>query len=151
VIDYTGRFSFPVPPHQLWAAIERLDDFERWWGWLSEFEVTGSGLGEGTVLRGTVSPPVPYRIRIEVELHRCIPDQLIDARVRGDLSGNAQLRLQPDGNGTVVDVAWSLQMRERPMRIAARIAYPLLRWGHDRVVDGTVSSFRRQLQIGNNR
>jgi hypothetical protein len=31
------------------------------------------------------------------------------------------------------------------MRIAARIAKPLLQWGHDRVVDATVDSFRRQL------
>jgi hypothetical protein len=34
---------------------------------------------------------------------------------------------------------------QRPMRIAARIAKPVLRWGHDRVVDATVDSFRRQL------
>jgi len=31
------------------------------------------------------------------------------------------------------------------MRIAARVAYPLLRWGHDRVVDATVDGLRRQL------
>ena len=147
-MDYTGRFSFPVPPPQLWAAIERLDHFEQWWGWLGQFQVDGSGLREGTVLRGIVSPPVPYRVRVEVELQRCVPGQLIDAGVSGDLSGDAHLRLEPDGDGTVIDVAWSLQMLQRPVRIAARLAYPLLRWGHDRVVDTTVSSFRRQLQVG---
>jgi len=31
------------------------------------------------------------------------------------------------------------------MRLAARAAAPLLRWGHDRVVDMTVAGFRRQL------
>jgi hypothetical protein len=36
-------------------------------------------------------------------------------------------------------------MMQRPMRIAARVAYPLLRWGHDRVVDATVDGLRRQL------
>jgi uncharacterized protein YndB with AHSA1/START domain len=147
-MDYRARFSFPVPPHQLWAAVERLDQFERWWGWLGELHVEGPGLRDGTVLRGTVSPPLPHRIRVEVELQRCVPGQLIDARVRGDLYGHAHLRLQPDGDGTVTDVVWSLEMRQGPMRIGARLAYPLLRWGHDRVVDATVSSFRRQLQVG---
>jgi hypothetical protein len=30
------------------------------------------------------------------------------------------------------------------LRIAARVAYPALRWGHDRVVDTAVSGFRRR-------
>src|SRR6202035_1192956 len=107
-----GPLLFPVPPPQLWAAIERLDQFERWWGWLGELHVEGPGLGEGTVLRGTVPPPVPYRIRIEVELQRCVAGQLIDARVSGDLSGHAHLRLPPDADGTVTDVAWSLEIRQ---------------------------------------
>jgi len=34
---------------------------------------------------------------------------------------------------------------QRPMRVAARVAYPVLRWGHDRVVDATVAGFRRHL------
>ena len=40
---------------------------------------------------------------------------------------------------------WTLEMMQAPMRMAARIAYPLLRWGHDRVVDATVDGFRRHL------
>jgi carbon monoxide dehydrogenase subunit G len=146
-MDYTGRFSFPVPPEHVWAAIERLDRFESWWSWLGQLQVDGTGLQEGSVLRGTVSPPVPYRMRVEVELQRCIPCQLIDARVTGDLAGDAHLRIQPDGSSTVTDVDWSLEMLQRPMRVAARVAFPLLRFGHDRVVDGTVSAFRRQLRV----
>jgi hypothetical protein len=144
-MDYSGRFFFPVPPEELWSAIERLDQFERWWGWLGHLQVDGTGLQEGSVLRGTVSPPVPYRMRINVELTRSVRGELIDAVVSGDLAGDAHLRLRPDGQGTIADVAWSLEMLQRPMRLAARVAYPLLRWGHDRVVEATVSSFRRQL------
>jgi hypothetical protein len=146
-MDYTGRFTFPVPPDHLWAAIERLDDFERWWGWLGHLQVEGTGLEEGSVLRGTVSPPVPYRMRVEVELQRCVPYQLIDARVTGDLAGDAHLRIHADGASSITDVDWSLEMLQRPMRVAARVAYPLLRWGHDGVVEATVSAFRRQLRL----
>jgi hypothetical protein len=37
-------------------------------------------------------------------------------------------------------------MMQRPMRVAARVAPPVLRWGHDRVVDATVAGFRRHLR-----
>lgn len=144
-IDYTGRFGFPVPPSEVWTAIARLDQFERWWGWLSELEVDGPGLQTGSVLRGTVAPPVPYRMRVCVELDRCASERLIDASVTGDLVGEAHLRLYPTSGGTVAEVAWTLEMMQLPMRVAARVAHPLLRWGHDRVVEATVSGFRSQL------
>jgi hypothetical protein len=40
-------------------------------------------------------------------------------------------------------------MTQLSMRVAARFAHPLLRWGHDRVVDATVAAFRRQLEAAN--
>ena len=36
-------------------------------------------------------------------------------------------------------------MMQRPMRMAARVAHPLLRFGHDRVVEATVAGYRRHL------
>lgn len=145
LMDYAGRFGFPVPPAEMWSAISQLDRFETWWGWLANLEVDGGGLQTASVLRGTVSPPVPYRMRVAIELTECVPAELIDASVSGDLAGEAHLRLRPSIEGTVADVTWSLEMRQTPMRVAARIAYPLLRWGHDRVVEATVAGFRSQL------
>ena len=147
-MDYTGRFDFPVKPPELWDAIQRLDQFERWWGWLGDLAVEGDGLQEGSVLHGTVAPPVPYRMRVDVQLRHCVPGRLIDASVTGDLRGDAHLRMQPSRSGTVTDVAWSLEMLQLPMRLAARVAYPLLRWGHDCVVEATVREFRSQLRPG---
>jgi uncharacterized protein YndB with AHSA1/START domain len=148
LMDYTGRFDFPVTPTELWDALLRLDQFESWWGWLGDLTVDGPGLHTGSRLHGTVAPPVPYRMHVDVELRRCVPERLIDASVTGDLRGDAHLRIQPCREGTVTDVAWSLEMRQVPMRLAARVAYPLLRWGHDRVVDATVRGFRSQLRSG---
>ena len=150
-MDYAGRFTFPVAPLELWAAIERVDQFERWWSWLGDLRIDGDGLQPGSVLHGTVAPPVPYRMRVAVEIGRCEPGELIDAKVTGDLAGDARLRIGPDatdGDATVAQVAWSLEMKQLPMRVAARFAHPLLRWGHDRVVEATVAGFRRQLASG---
>lgn len=148
VIDYREAFHFPAAPERVWSVIERVDGFERWWGWLSEFRLEGGALRPGAVLHGVVSPPVPYRMRVRVEVEDCEPPFLIDAAVHGDLEGRAGILLRGQGGGTVVDAAWTIEMMQRPMRIAARVAHPFLRWGHDRVVEATVRGFRRQLETG---
>ena len=149
VMDYAGRFAFPVSPAELWDAIERFDQFEGWWSWLGDLKIDGDGLQAGSRLIGTVAPPLPYRMQVTVQLERCEHPRFVDASVGGDLAGPAHLRLHPtgtgSGTGTVAEVDWSLEMRQLPMRVAARVAYPVLRWGHDRVVEATVSGFRRSL------
>ena len=145
LVDYQGAFRFGVPPEVVWGAIERTGEFEAWWGWLGEFRLDGPGLEAGSVLVGVVSPPLPYQMRIRVELEQCVRPSSIEASVHGDLEGHGRLELSPDGDGTVASVTWTIEMMQRPMRTAARFAYPLLRWGHDRVVDATVHGFRRQL------
>jgi carbon monoxide dehydrogenase subunit G len=145
VMSYAGRFAFPVTPAELWGAIGRFDQFERWWSWLGNLKIEGDGLQAGSRLIGTVAPPVPYRMRVIVELEKCEQGQSVDASISGDLAGPAHLRLFPTETGTDAEIAWDLEMRQLPMRVAARVAYPLLRWGHDQVVEATVNGFRRQL------
>ncbi|MGE5291385.1 MAG: SRPBCC family protein [Micromonosporaceae bacterium] len=149
-VDYSAAFWFPVTPDRLWAIVERFDLFESWWGWLRDFRADDDALVDGNVLHGTIVPPVPYRLHLKVRLRRCRRPRLIEAAVNGDLSGRAALRLEDAGDGTRVAVAWSLEMRSAPLRVAARVAYPLMRWGHDRVVEMAVSGFRRRaLAVGN--
>jgi carbon monoxide dehydrogenase subunit G len=146
VIEYRRDFEFPVSPAEMWAAIEDAEAFEAWWPWLREFTIDGGSLRRGSVLRGLVVPPVPYRMRVEVELVRCRRPSLIDAVVGGDLEGEAHLRFRRSGSGTRAEVAWRVEMMQRPMRIANRLARPLLVRGHDAVVQATVRGFRRQLE-----
>lgn len=129
----------------MWRTIQEVDQFESWWPWLEDFRLEGDVLQSGAVLHGVVAPPVPYRMRIEVELTRCDPEHAIDALVRGDLEGEASLEIDPHGAGSVVEVAWRVEMMQGPMRLADRFAHPLLQWGHDRVVELTVAGFRRRL------
>ncbi len=143
-VDFEGEFWFPVPPEQLWVMIERFDLFESWWGWLREFRADGAGLVAGNALRGTVIPPVPCRLSLDVRLQRCDRPRSVEAAVGGDLSGRAVLRLQDADGGTRVAVAWSLELRSAPLRLAAHVTYPVMRWGHDHVVAMAVSGFRRR-------
>lgn len=146
VISYRRGFSFDVAPEVLWDRIEEVDQFERWWPWLTECRLDGEGLRSGAVLTGVVTPPLPYRLRIRVELDRCDRPHGIEATVGGDLDGTATLALHADGRGTRADVAWTVEMRQPAMRLADRFGHPLLQWGHDRVVEMTVAGFRRRIE-----
>ena len=145
VFEYEGRFSLPAPPADIWAAIGQVDRFETWWAWLRELRVEGVPLQSGCVLHGLVSPPLPYRMRVRVALLRCEAPNLIDADVSGDLVGRARIRFDPEPAGTRATVAWTVEMMQRPMRIAAQLGSPLLRYGHDRVVEHTVARFTKLL------
>ena len=143
-VDFHGAYWFPADPTQLWAAAEQFGMFQSWWGWLDEFHADAPGLVAGNVLHGLVVPPVPCRLRLDIRLQRCEPPRLIVASVEGDLRGQAVLQLDGADDGTRATLTWSLEMRSAPLRAAARVAYPLMRWGHDRVLDMAVAGFRQR-------
>ncbi|GAA2151146.1 hypothetical protein GCM10009844_32950 [Nocardioides koreensis] len=147
-IDYRGAFWFPVGPDELWRTIERFDRFESWWDWLRDFRTDSDALVAGNVLHATVVPPVPWRLSMDIRLERSQRPHLLEAVVAGDVGGSAVFRLEPDDDGTLVAVVWSLEMLSRPLRLAAIVAYPLMRWGHDRVVEMAVAGFRRRALDG---
>ena len=145
-MKYRRTYDFTISPDRVWAELSNVDQYERWWPWLGEFGLAGDSLAAGSILHGVVSPPVPFQMRLTIELFRCEPTRSVDAHVHGDLEGEAGLRMQPAGTGSQVEVAWELEMMQRPMRIASRFGHPLLQWGHDQVVQMTVAGFRRHVE-----
>jgi carbon monoxide dehydrogenase subunit G len=146
VFTYRRGYPFRLPPERLWQQLEEVDQFERWSPWLSDLAVEGDGLSLGSVLSGVVNPPVPYRMRLRVEVVECDRPHSIGAVISGDLVGEARLGFRPDGGGTWVDVEWTVEMMQPAMRLASRIGRPVLPWGHDRVVEMTVAGFRRRIE-----
>src|SRR5258708_37869801 len=91
-VEYQGEFWFPVTPDQLWVMAGRFDQFESGWGWLRDFRTERDGLVAGNVLHGTISPPVPDRVRLDVRLEGCHRRPRGGATVDCVLSGRARLR-----------------------------------------------------------
>jgi carbon monoxide dehydrogenase subunit G len=145
VVTTDRGFSFDLPPDQIWSRLEEFDQFESWWSWLSDFRVEGEGLQAGSVLYGSINPPLPYRMDVRVELVECDRPTAIRARISGDLIGDAHLRFEPEAAGTLAKVTWAIEMRQPAMGLASRIGHPVLQWGHDRVVELTVAGFRRRI------
>jgi carbon monoxide dehydrogenase subunit G len=145
-IDYERSFRFAAPLDRVWEALSRPERFPDWWSWLHAFSVEGDRLKPGTVLRGVVVPPIPFRLRLTVEIDDARVGRYVAANVHGDLEGLARVELEPRGDATEVVACWNVEMMQTPMRIAATLGMaPLLRAGHDRVVASTVESFRRRL------
>src|SRR4051794_26719125 len=146
VIEYRGAFSFPYPPDEVWSGMQHFERFEYWWGWLREFRVEGPGLETGSVLHGVVVPPLPYSLSVRIALLECVRPRHIQAAIHGDLEGAARLVLEPEREGTRAMVSSAIEVMQRPVRVAARVAPRVVRWGHDQVVEATVTSFRDHLR-----
>jgi len=146
IIEHRRAYEFGTTPQKLWDTIQEVDAFPAWWSWLEEFHLEGDTLQVGSVLNGVVVTPLPYRMRIRVEIVHCEPPSRIDALIHGDLEGTGRLEMWPSEVGTRAEIQWTVEMMQRPMRLASRAAHPLLQWGHDRVVEITVAGFRRRLE-----
>jgi hypothetical protein len=100
-----------------------------------------------------VQPPLPYTLRFTLEIDEVVPAELVTAHVEGDLAGAATLELRDvTGDRTPrseIRLRSSLAPTNRALRAFATVAKPVVRFGHDWVLDTGVQQFRsRALPTG---
>ena len=127
------RFEFDAVPTALWAALGSVDDYPRWWPWLRRFEA--AALAPGEEWRCTVKPPLPYVVRFAIRFDEVEVERRIDATVEGDIEGPAQLLIEPSAGGSAVTLTSSLRPTNTVLKAAALLGRPLVRYGHDWVLD----------------
>ena len=135
-------YRFDVPPDVVWAAIGSVDAYRSWWPWLRRFDA--DGLVTGDTWSCTVRPPLPYVLRFAVSLDEVRPVAHIAAVVSGDIGGHATVDLAVDGEGCTVRLRSDLAPSGAPLRLVARGAPWLARFGHDWVLDTGFRQFRRR-------
>jgi hypothetical protein len=143
---YQGTFGFDATPQELWTWLQRVDLFETWWPWMRDVRLRGSALEPGSVLSFLIVPPVPYRMRIEVEVTEAQPERILHGRVSGDLHGWGRLEIEPDGERSVVVTTWDVEVANRAIRTMMRIARPLLLRAQTWAVEVSLRGFRRHLE-----
>jgi hypothetical protein len=136
------RWTFDVPADVLWARMASTDEYRRWWPWLRRFDA--KGLVEGDVWGCLVQPPLPYVLRFRVELTAVDPGARADAVVTGDIRGTATLTVEPDGDGAAARLVSSLEPANPVLRAFGAVAAPVVRWGHDWVLDQGLRQFRQR-------
>ena len=137
--DSDRRYRLPVVPTELWAALARVEDYQSWWPWLRGFDATG--LAGAEVWHCHVQPPVPYRVRFAVSLDEVVAPHTIRASITGDVVGEARLEIAAHPQGCEARLVSSLRPGNGFLKAVARLAAPVVRFGHDWVLDTGARQF----------
>jgi hypothetical protein len=138
--------DFAIAPDALWSRIGQLDRYTTWWPWLERFEA--NGLVEGDSWRCVVRSPINVRVRFTVTIGAVDPGSYVTATVDGDIAGSARLDIELAEDGCRTRLRSELAPQRRPLRWAAIVASPILRRGHDRVLDDAVAQFTERAAAG---
>ncbi|HKF92632.1 MAG TPA: SRPBCC family protein [Acidimicrobiia bacterium] len=139
--EYDRRFEFAVSPETFWTTVSRTEHYPTWWTWLREFR--SDGLHDGAHAECVIQAPLPYALRVAIDVDRAIPPERIETRVTGDLDGPARLEITPTPSGCAARLVWSLELREAWLARVVRFTRPVLTWAHDRVISSGVRQFER--------
>ncbi|MGK2949588.1 MAG: SRPBCC family protein [Acidimicrobiales bacterium] len=131
--------DFDVAPAELWAAMERVDDYRAWWPWLRHFEA--SVLADGEVWGALVRPPLPYRLRFDLHLHAVEAPHQVSAEITGDIVGSARIEITPTASGCSLHVVSDLAPANSVLRSVMRVAPRMARFGHDWVLTTGLRQF----------
>jgi uncharacterized protein YndB with AHSA1/START domain len=135
-------YQFDVGPDELWAAISSVEGYRSWWPWLRRFDA--AGLVPGDDWSCTVQPPLPYALRFTVSLEEVVDHERIEARVSGDIEGTARLEISARDGGSACEarLTSALAPRNGVLKLIAATARPVVRFGHDWVLDTGARQFR---------
>jgi hypothetical protein len=140
-------FVFPVGPDDLWTALTSVGRYRSWWPWLRRFD--GTPFVAGARWRCAVRAPLGYPVRFDVVLEEVVAGRSAAAVVSGDIAGSARLDVvATDGGGSRLRLVSTLTSERWLLRAIARLAPPVARFGHDRLLDMGVRQFRAQAFIG---
>ena len=132
-------YHLPGSAEDVWTGLARVEDYRSWWPWLRRFEARA--LVPGDVWRCTLRPSLPYAIRCDIALEVVAAPCRVTAVLSGDLTGDARVELWEAAGGTDVRLVSDLAATGPSLRIMARLAPPMARWGHDRLLDVAARQF----------
>ena len=145
-VSYQGTFEFDdTTPEELWAAMRRVDLFPTWWPWIRDIELTGQALELGSQISFSIDPPIPYRMRVTVDVTESEHESYLEGTVGGDLHGSGSLRFEATVDGSVATTEWKVEVSNPAMRAVIRLARPLLLWAQRWAVEVSLRGFRRYL------
>jgi uncharacterized protein YndB with AHSA1/START domain len=146
VVDYRKDHFFDAPPARIWALVEEPELFPRMWPWMKQPRLVAERVEPGAVLSFVIDPPFPYRMSVKATFTDVREERSVAADISGDLEGTASMQLRAHDGGTTATVAWKVEIKQRRMRVAARLARPLLIRGHNWAVEVALRGFRRRLK-----
>ena len=133
------RYELPLTPTELWAVLAHVDRYQSWWPWLRRFEARA--LADHEVWACLVQPPLPYSVGFDLHLDEVRAPTRVRASVTGDVVGEAVLDIAEHPGGSAARLRSSLEPGNGFLRTVARLAAPVVRYGHDWVLDTGARGF----------
>jgi uncharacterized protein YndB with AHSA1/START domain len=132
---FISSFSMTSDPEAVWAALQDVPSWPRWWRWLKRIDVVREATGPddvGAIYRSHVRAKTGYGFVYATEIAEVEPLRRIDILSSGDIEGRGRFLLsaRPDG-GTDLSFAWLVETPKWWMNLLAPIARPAFTWNHD--------------------
>ncbi|MCC5953214.1 MAG: SRPBCC family protein [Acidimicrobiia bacterium] len=141
-VDRRWSFVLDAPPDAVWATLVDTASYTTWWPWLRGEDLPEVTIGaEASV---TISPPLPYELDVHIAVTDIDPPRRVATAVSGDLAGTASVELAgTDVGTTTVTLDFSLVADGSGVGRIPQVAAPLLRLGHEVVMERGVRQFAR--------
>ncbi|KUN84814.1 polyketide cyclase [Streptomyces bungoensis] len=124
--DFRTRWSLPFPPGAVYAVLERLEDYPRWWPQVRSVTRTG---GATAVL--TMRSALPYDLTCTArETCHDPATGMLEIALSGDLEGRARWTVTADGAGTLARYDQAVDVTKPLLRRLAVPGRPLFRANH---------------------
>ncbi|MGW2519911.1 SRPBCC family protein [Streptomyces sp. NPDC001617] len=116
----------PAPPATVYEALERAEDYPRWWPQVREVIRLDDTSG---VVR--VRSVLPYDLRFTVrETRRAPAAGVLEIAMTGDLEGWARWTITADGGGTLARYDQVVEVHKQLLRRFAALGRPVFRANH---------------------
>ncbi|MDL2077353.1 SRPBCC family protein [Streptomyces sp. GXMU-J15] len=123
---FRSLWALPAPPAAVYAALERAEDYPRWWPQVREVDRLDDTSG-----RIRIRSALPYDLVFTAREVRRDPDAgILEIAMTGDLEGWARWTLAPAGAGTLARYDQVVDVRNPLMRRLAVPGRPLFRANH---------------------
>lgn len=130
---FRSVWDLDAPPALVYRALERAEDYPRWWPQVRRFESAAgaaapTGGGTGTAV---IRSALPYELRVTAtELLRDPAGGVLEVALSGDVEGWARWTVRPRGTRTRALYEQEVEVRRPLMRCLAVPGRPLLRLNH---------------------
>jgi uncharacterized protein YndB with AHSA1/START domain len=123
---FRSLWPLPAPPAAVYAALERADDYPRWWPQVREVNRLDD---TGGVVR--IRSLLPYDLTFTARETRRDPAAgVLEIALSGDLEGWSRWTVTPDGTGSLARYEQVVDVRKPLMRALAVPGRPVFRANH---------------------
>jgi uncharacterized protein YndB with AHSA1/START domain len=138
---FRTQWRIAASPDRVYAALADVSTYPQWWPEVRETEQLTETSG-----RVRCRSLLPYDL--VMVLTREVEDpveRVLRAHLDGDLIGTSEWRVRADGDGSLATFDEDVAVGKAAVRMAGRLARPILTYNHDRMMRSGERGLRRRL------